>query len=75
MMHLFSVTGSDGHVYENDDVLIGYYEAPHAITKRNRLLSKLQALSGGQRDIMDVYRFILIQSFGRRSSMRDHSST
>ena len=34
----------DGHVYEINDVLTVYYETPHAITKRNQLLTKLQAL-------------------------------
>ena len=54
MMHRFSVTNGDGHVYEYDDVHYEYHEAQHAITKRNWFLSKLQATGGWQRDMMHV---------------------
>ena len=54
MMHRFSVTNGDGHVYEYDDVHYEYHEAQHAITKRNWFLSKLQATGGWQRDLMHV---------------------
>ncbi len=52
MMHRFEVIDGDGHVYEDDDVLIGYYEPPHAITKRNRSLSIFPALDGWPRGVM-----------------------
>ena len=52
MKHRFKVVDGDGHLYEDDDALIGYYEPPHAITKRNRSLSIFPALDGWPRGVM-----------------------
>ena len=52
MRHRIPVIDGDGHVYEDDDVLIGNYNSPHAITKRNRSLSIFPALDGWPRGVM-----------------------
>ncbi len=52
MKHRFTVYDGDGHVYEDEDVLIRYYEGPHAIKKRNRAVSIFPSLDGWPRGVM-----------------------
>lgn len=52
MKQRFRVIDGDGHVYEDEDVLIKFYEGLHAIRKRNRAVSIFPSLDGWPRGVM-----------------------
>jgi uncharacterized protein len=50
--HRLPVFDADGHVFEDDDQLIRYYEGPHAISKRNKALSIFPSIDGWARGVI-----------------------
>lgn len=51
-LHDISIFDADGHVFEDDDQLIRYYEGPHAIRKRNKALSIFPSIDGWARGVI-----------------------
>ena len=49
--HRLPVFDADGHVFEDDDQLIRYYEGPNAITKRNKSMSIFPSIDGWARGV------------------------
>ena len=50
--HRLPVFDADGHVFEDDDELIRYYEGPNAITKRNKSLPIFPTIDGWARGVI-----------------------
>ncbi len=47
-----AIFDADGHVFEDDDQMIQYYEGEHAISKRNKALPLFPALDGWARGVI-----------------------
>ncbi len=50
--HRLPVFDADGHIFEDDDQMIRYYEGPHAISKRNKALSIFPSIDGWARGVI-----------------------
>ena len=50
--HRLPVFDADGHVFEDDDQMIAYYEGPHAIRKRNKSLPIFPSIDGWARGVI-----------------------
>ena len=50
--HRLPVFDADGHVFEDDDQMIAYYEGPNAIRKRNKSLPIFPSIDGWARGVI-----------------------
>ena len=50
--HRLPVFDADGHVFEDDDQMIAYYEGAHAIRKRNKSLPIFPSIDGWARGVI-----------------------